>query len=353
MNHKITKIIKSLEKTKIISQTVVEQHLKKWKALGNKPNTKWIKVYSSLNSIESPDYVTEADYYSKVEPLLNNSLFSESYSDKNFYHKIIPIEYLPKVIIRNINGALYDEQYLPINYASAISSINVYEKLIIKKTIESGGGKDVMLLIKTEIGWVDNNNKAIDIGNLLIEFSNNHNIQEYIRQFDYFAMFNSSSVNTIRLYTYKSVISNEVSVVNAVLRIGKQGSFVDNQASGGISVGIDLNSGKINTFAVDKLGRLFFDSNGYQFKEAPAIPLFQKMKETAIEIAHNFPYHKLLGFDICLDVDGKLKIIEVNNRNIEINFHQMNNGPLFGKFTDEIINYVSLNKQNIHYYLKF
>jgi hypothetical protein len=54
-----------------------------------------------------------------------------------------------------------------------------------------------------------------------------------------------------------------------------------------------------------------------------------------------------LGFDVCLDHNGDIKLLEVNNMNNEINFYQMNNGPLFGLFTDEVLRFLTTNLKTI------
>jgi hypothetical protein len=55
----------------------------------------------------------------------------------------------------------------------------------------------------------------------------------------------------------------------------------------------------------------------------------------------------LLGFDFCVTENNEIKLLEINCKNIEINFLQMNNGPLFGEYSKEIIDYCLHTKKNV------
>lgn len=84
-----------------------------------------------------------------------------------------------------------------------------------------------------------------------------------------------------------------------------------------------------------------------QAKIQKEIPGFSIMKENACLIAKKYFYQRLLGFDFCFTNNNEVKLLEINCKNIETNFLQMSNGPLFGEFTDEIIEYCLKNKKSI------
>ena len=71
-------------------------------------------------------------------------------------------------------------------------------------------------------------------------------------------------------------------------------------------------------------------------------------KNTAKAIASSFLYHRLIGFDFCVDEDSKVILIEANLYDIGIS-HQMLSGPLFREYTDEIIEYCARNKKTISF----
>ena len=45
-----------------------------------------------------------------------------------------------------------------------------------------------------------------------------------------------------------------------------------------------------------------------------------------------------MSWDIAIDEDGNPVLIEANMRKGSVNFHQFNNGPLFGELTERVLN---------------
>jgi hypothetical protein len=336
---KINRISRHVKIVKDIDKYTIYKHRKLWGKMGAKPNLEWLFVYSTISGIYDHRYITEYEYYANVEPKLNYKGVSESYCDKNVYHRLLPVALLPHAILRNIDGVFYDEDYKIIDDNDIEKIIKSYRgTIIIKKAMDTGGGRSVELFEYKNGIFFNSSGNEPSITYLNKIFEKNYIVQEYVKQHSYFNQFNQSSLNTVRIFTYRSVTTNEIIPIQAVLRIGKPGSIVDNQASGGMAVGIN-EEGRLNKFAVNKLGDRITICNGLQFKEMDPVPMYDEMIESAKSTAIYFLYHRLLGFDFCLDESGKIRLIEVNNRNNEINFYQMSNGPLFRHYTDEIIEY--------------
>ena len=346
LRKKIKSIIGNIEVDLSIMDKYKDEYIQYWRKLDKNANFDWFKAYASINGIIDIRYASEITYYNIFEPTLNNAIFGEAYSDKNNYHRFINKSYLPKILLRCIQGVFMDEEY------QGISDLNIHienilqkhEKVVCKKTIETGGGADVEILKKSDRGFLDKQNNIIQIDELERRFGQSFLIQEYIEQHPFFSQFNPSSVNTIRIFTYRSVANNQVHVLHSVFRIGKKGALVDNQASGGISCGINTSTGTLNNFAIDKYGSKHLESNQISFS-SQEVPKYIEMKEIAVEIATLFPYHRLLGFDFAVDNKSIVRVVEVNNRNNEINFYQMNNGSLFGEFSEEVIQYCKTSKK--------
>ena len=83
-----------------------------------------------------------------------------------------------------------------------------------------------------------------------------------------------------------------------------------------------------------------------------ALLFFVDIKSLINSLALEFPYHRLLGFDFNVDEEGKLKLFEVNNLYIGIINQQMNTGPLFGRFTDEVIDFCRRNRKTVAFNFK-
>jgi len=348
MNKKIAVIYNSLPMIVSLSDKDIKQHKITWGKLGSKPNLKWYRVYSTISGNNEPSYITETEYYNKIELILNNRTFSEAYCDKNFYHNFIDNHLLPDVYLRNMQGVYYTRHYKHINLSGEISPFipDEVNRIIIKKSIDSGGGRGIQLFNREGNEWKNNRNELLTVDFLENNYNSNFLIQEYIEQHQYFSHFNKTSVNTVRVFTYRSVKTNEIIPIQSVLRIGLPGAIVDNQAAGGIACGINK-EGKLNNFAINKKGEKLFEFNGIDFTNTNIVYKFHEIIELSKEMAQKFYYHRLLGFDFTVDMQGNIKLIEVNNRNNEINFYQMNNGPLFKEYTNEIIDFCLDNKINL------
>ncbi len=312
----------------------IDEHVKIFGKLG-KVHLDWYKYFTLVRQMEDPKYLPEDMWHVDIEPKLNNKSYAKAYNDKNLFDIHIPLKYLPKTIIHCIAGVLYDENYNAINKKDFQDIMIKYNNFVVKKSIDSGGGKGIKLY-----------NSFIEIDQLIKNHGKDFIIQERAVQAKWFARFNPASINTIRIMTYRSVIDERIHVIQALFRMGKSDSFVDNQSSGGIACGIDLDTGKLNEWGSDKLSLKFLENNGVIFKDCGVVPNFDQLKTECIEIAKKRFHERFLVFDTWQDIDGNIRLMEINNVNIGIEDLQKNNGPLLGEFTEEIIDYCTKASTN-------
>lgn len=340
---------RALEAQIYIDKSNKKKYIDRWLKLGSRPLMIWYKTYKSVTGIDDPSYIPETDYYHKVELILNRKPLFYAYADKNNYHNIINNTLLPDVYLRNMDGVFYNRGYEVIN-----SPINIFdhipidkERLIIKKTIGSCSGKSIQLFSKVNGKWINKSENELTTSYLDRNYTKDYILQELIVQHPFYKRFNETSVNTIRLFTYRSVRNNKIICLQALLRIGRNGAVVDNVNSGGICCGIDEN-GVLREYGLNKHGVKIFKFNNIVFKEVGMLLGFNEIKNIAEKIGLRFYYHRLLGFDFCIDENNNVKLIEVNLNDIGIR-HQLLTGPLFREYTDEIIEYCSGNRKTISF----
>jgi len=349
LQKKIRRVYRSRSKSSLaIDPQIMKKHYLLWKAIGTRPYGKWLRVYKSMTGMVDPDFISEPCYFHRVELILNNKTFSYSYSDKNNYHKIIDNNYLPPVYYRNIEGVSYSGSY---GLLSGEGSINEYipcdtDKIITKTSTGPGGGKSIRLFVRSGSEWISKSGEKLDFTWLKNTYGKNYLIQQYVVQHPFYSAFNDTSLNTIRLLIYRSVVSNEIVPLQAILRIGNKGSVVDNISSGGVACGINAD-GRLRDYAFNEKGERFQKFNSVFFKECKPLYLFDEIVETGLKIAEAFYYHRLIGFDLCVDNKGRIKLIEVNLDDIGINVIQYTNGPLFREYTKEVIDFCARNKKTI------
>lgn len=307
----------------------------KWSSLGRAYDV-FYRYYSSFIG-EDINIVPDDIMHNVIEPLLNPIRFRGYYADKNMFDKLLESGFhkviTPKTIIRCINSGLYDEDYNSISDGDVQQFIRKCSSryLVAKPTINTSSGKNVL--------FIDREERPVELDLLIRALGNDFIIQEALRQSKFMAQFNESSVNTLRLNTYKSVNTNMATVINGVIRIGKTGSRVDNLHAGGCLVGIKTD-GNLMKFCTDQYGNRFQEFNGINFNSNSfVIPDYDRIKSFAQNVAECIPHQRCLALDIALDKDNNPVLVEYNNSGFSVWVFQQAVGTVFGSYTDEVIAY--------------
>ena len=137
-------------------------------------------------------------------------------------------------------------------------------------------------------------------------------LEELIYQGNETAIFNESSVNTIRCITVN--INGNIKMPYFFMKIGRQGKFVDNGGAGGILVGIDPINGFLCTDGVDEYGHRYKKHpesgvifNGYQ------IPDWDKLVDLCKEMARMSPKVRMIGWDLAYTSESEWIVVEGNS----------------------------------------
>lgn len=318
--------------------------MKKWSRLTNKKLSPIsYRLYSSYIG-ENINIVPSEICRTIIEPILTPLQNESFYNDKNSFGLLIPKELMPFTIARRINGLLFDDDYLPIGENSLFDRLEEYSKFIVKPT--SGcSGRGISIFHKHASSFF--NKEGVSFKEYIDTINNDYIIQECIEQSDFMAQFNASSVNTIRVNTYRDVKTGEIHVLGSVVRMGAPGSDVDNLFAGGAIIGVD-SKGIFNKYFFDENGKRFTKYNHLDFENNTfRIPNYERVKEMCINISTRFPHQKLFAFDIALDKNNNPLLIEVNTHWYNPGVLQLNNGPLFGDYTDDVINFCLKEKERL------
>lgn len=258
-----------------------------------------------------------------------------AYEDKNNYDIMYPKLKKPTVLLKNINGVFYNI-FLEIlesdRVGEYVKSLN--GEFIIKPSLDTAGAKNVRK-IKIENSKIFMHNQIVEWKTLLNMYKKDFLIQKLVVQSSEISCIYSKSLNTLRFMTYRD--GNEFDILSVIIRIGANGAEVDNLVKGGFGVGINKKTGKLNDFGVDKNGQIirkYHPETNYKFADFE-IPNWEKITTKIKEWSFSIPdYFKLCSWDIGIDEFNEPVFIECNLFGQEINFHQVNNGPLFGDKTN-------------------
>lgn len=132
-------------------------------------------------------------------------------------------------------------------------------------------------------------------------------VEEVIVQADELNKLNSTSVNTIRPFTFVKSDGTPV-ILSCYLRIGN-GGLVDNFCSGGMLAPVNPDTGIIEYPAADENDETYYvhpisgtDIVGFK------IPYFDEVKEMIFKACLKFPTIRYVGWDIAVTKDGPLMI---------------------------------------------
>lgn len=159
-------------------------------------------------------------------------------------------------------------------------------------------------------------------------------IQRCIEQHPSMKSLHPSSINSLRLVTVRSLRDSQIYVMPSVLRIGTNGSIVDNTSQGGIAIGFDLKTGRLNEYGLQKpeFGlRIDTHPNSSIKFSSFQIPYIEEAIKKA-KYFHSFLDLHSIGWDIAIGESGPIFV--EGNDNWEINGPQSCNHGLVSEFKE-------------------
>lgn len=139
--------------------------------------------------------------------------------------------------------------------------------------------------------------------NRLQEYCVDYILEDLIRQSGDMAVWNRSSVNTIRINSF--LTNGKFSVLCPFIRTGRKGSIVDNGGQGGIFASVDKETGRICTEGMDEKG------NSYKAHPDPGIeylgwqvPRWDELIKLSELVHRNMPRHVYVSWDFALSDNG-------------------------------------------------
>lgn len=288
----------------------------------------WHRYFYKRTGIYSVRYIPSSLYYIELIGRFNRFPMNTAYTDKNISTLLLPAEYQPKVVIKNMNGHYYIDNQ-PSSKQEAILVCRDLDDVLIKPSLERHG--DGVRKFSVKKGITSINGKTIE--QLFADYKSDFVVQNIIHQHEKMEALNNTSVNTIRILTYHSV--DEVLVLYSVIRIGRQGAEIDNESAGGISTRINAD-GTLSRYAYGAPGNDSIEKTdtGIELAGYP-IPSYSRAIALVKEMHLLLPHFDLVGWDIAIDTEGNPIIIEFNTWP---ELSQSANGPAFGEYTERIMN---------------
>lgn len=294
------------------------------------------EYYSYVSGIKADHYVTRSMAVHYIYPYLDRYDFLPAYMDKNAQKALLSLPdsefsiLAPEDVIYNSNGVFFMGNGVECSEEVAAEALVAYgEDTILKPTVETYGGHGVILVPKetTKEGYLE----------LIRKYKYDFTFQKLVIQHPVLAQFNPTSVNTIRVVTYRKP-NKERKILYACIRFGGEGAVMDNVCSGGGWTGVDLETGKL----IDRKRYCYFvmDVPMLSDKVPDEIPCWERVKAAALTLHGRLPQLDIVGWDFSVTPDGEPVLIEFNPRpGVGL---QQAVGPMFSKEDlDELMEHVS------------
>lgn len=293
----------------------------------DKRDLTYLRMYKHVYGF-NPYYLPDFQFYEYIIKKTNPSDLVKPFENKAMYDIYLSQLPIAKTLSKAINGKKFNGINRIINDDEELNILCTQRQFIIKPSKETGCGKGVKKVNLEKI-----QDKTIYLKKLLENYGSDYVVQEVIEQHPSMGNLNPTSLNTCRVTTmyFDGKISS-----STILKVGKLNADKDNWFTS-YFIGVSQ-EGKVLDYGFDaKLRRVTKTDNGTKFGGLQ-LPEYRKMIST-VEYFHQlyFPMIGVLGWDVVVDKDNNIRVIEVNVDYPGIAGEQFASGPFFKERRDDII----------------
>ncbi|SIT40932.1 conserved hypothetical protein [Paraburkholderia piptadeniae] len=274
----------------------------------------WLRVYAAVNGSFKEGWIPDNYYGAVVVP-----------RTKGWYGKISTLKSASQLIFRDkafpdlgyfANGFFYTMENAVISDQDLLGILFRETDKIAFKLDQSGQGKGVFVIDR----------QSFDPQS--IRSSGNGVFQAFIRQHEVFNLFTRGPVATLRLTTVVEPAGG-ISLRACFLRLGRAG---ETHVQTGSEVNIPINA---LTGELDPRGYL---SDWTDVRAHPdtkiefqgvRIPAFSECVAKVLELHAKVPFVCCIGWDVTVDTNENVKVLEWNAEHNDIKFGEATQGPCF------------------------
>ncbi|WP_158847876.1 sugar-transfer associated ATP-grasp domain-containing protein [Algibacter sp. L1A34] len=274
----------------------------------------WLKAYSAMVGEFKEGWIPENYFGSIIVPKLQGEVGKTSFL-KPLSKKLFNSFDFPDVGCF-VNGTFYSENYQCIKDTHVAQYLFKDTDKVVFKINNSAQGMGVIVVDQESF----NLSQVKRLGDGVF--------QKYIKQHSFFNQIMPNSVSTIRVLT---VLTNDgkASVRAVYLRVGRnRDSHV--MSSSQISIPVDVENGELNNLGHSKSWYTLdtHPDTGFEFRNKK-IPNFDKIIKKSLELQSSMPFVKCIGWDLILDENDNVQVMEWNGFHTGIGFAEFTQGPCF------------------------
>lgn len=279
----------------------------------------WLYVYSLISGQFKEGWIPDNFFGTLVSPTLGLSQVS---GYKTFSKIILKTELLPDLAY-HIDGILYDGSLNPTNLDKLKKDLSGQTHQIFLKRNTSDKGKGINKLAVDSIDM----NVLKSIGNCVFQMP--------IKQHPLFEEINSGSVANIRITTVRN-LEAKMEFRASHLNFGRQNNkWVE--ANNFIQIPVINLDGETHPYGYSRTWNRYdkHPDSGVPFANI-RIPKFKEAVEKCLQLHTTVPHFLVIGWDIAINDQEKIQLMEWNAGHIGINLDEAVCGPCFKGLNWEI-----------------
>lgn len=292
--------------------------------------------FDVMSSIEKKRYISYVDFIDKRN-------LANRYASNTNYLVLLRDKFVFGQLLKSLGfqtptniGLISKNQFthLESNTLHSLDALLDLEGDFFVKIINGECGNSVFpITVKSGIILIKNKESRIDDLKSILTDNGLYLLQKSIKQHSVLSNLYPKSINTLRITTILNPKTFFPEFFSGTLRIGANGSFVDNWATGGLIVNVNID-GHLDRWGYFKPGigtRTSTHPDTDVVFDGYVIPNYSNLIKTAIQL-HSYLYgiHSI-GWDISIDKNGNPVFIEGND-NWEITLPQVTIGGMKEKF---------------------
>lgn len=281
-----------------------------WREIsGQNVSTRWHQLLYSLTGKFSVEYMP-FEIYSKFLQILSPRDARRAFDDKNLYRYLLKDFHIPHRVAECCNGVYFlpEKSKSEVGFDQLLDTLYNVKDCIIKPSRGTDSGNGVVSLDVCD-GIVEKSGEELSV--FIRRYGDSFCVERKIHECENLQCLNSSSCNTIRVLTYRDAYLQKIRYILSYIRIGRKGNVMDNACSGGLCARI--NSDGVLENAVSLYPYKEYTSTdssiiirGYQIEN------HDKIVNTAVAAHSALPMFGFIGWDMVIDSDGNVVIIEFN-----------------------------------------
>ncbi|MEX0604307.1 MAG: sugar-transfer associated ATP-grasp domain-containing protein [Marinobacter sp.] len=282
--------------------------------LGHKKYAPWLYVYSTMAGKFKQGWIPDNFYGSQVIPNIKGH-YGDCASLKPLNTIFFQAKEFPD-IGSFTNGLFLDRDY-------RVRSPKEFKEIlfsdcnrVIFKADKSFKGQGIHFFDRTSFNIED------------FAFLGNGLFQRYVDQHPLFDEFTKKSVATIRITTAIND-EGEVSARGSYLRLGAEHD-THVQSATAVNIPVDLKTGKLNDIGyMSSWTTTHSHPTSHKSFSNVKIPNFGSCVDVATSLHLKVPFVRCIGWDVILDKDGKVVVLEWNGGHNGIKLTEATQGPAF------------------------